>query len=197
MLAYITVLTVYLLSYPAAYWITGSRSYALLAKLFLVSISLYFFREDFRFRMRWDLISFAAGIVIFLQWIGLTNPFAVVGTLNGTPYSAYEVVLKLLVGVVIAPVVEEFFTRFFLMRYIISPAWRKVKLGAYTPLSFVMTVLFFGLSHGRWLAGIISAVMLNLLIYYRKNIESCIFAHAVANLALGAYVIVTGSWEFW
>ena len=112
-------------------------------------------------------------------------------------YNTVEIILKLIISVVLAPVVEEVFTRFFLIRWLVEKNWKKVKLGKYTHLSFIVTVLFFGFSHNRWLPGLITGVILNLLLYKRKNIGSCVLAHGVANLALGIYVIYTGSWHFW
>ena len=83
------------------------------------------------------------------------------------------------------------------MRWIIDQNFKKVKLGTYTFISFIGTVLFFALAHGRWLPAMITGVLLNLLIYKKKDINSCIVAHGVANLLLTISIISTGSWHFW
>ena len=101
-------------------------------------------------------------------------------------------------GPIIAAVVEELVIRSWLIRFIVDPnKWDKVKIGTYTFLSFAITVAFFGFAHNRWLVGIISGIIFNLWLYYRKDIFSCIQAHASANLFLALYVVLTQAWYFW
>ncbi len=68
--------------------------------------------------------------------------------------------------------------------------------GAYTFGSFVIVTLFFGFSHFRWLPGILTAILLNLLLYRTKNLSSCVVAHVTANLLLIVYVVYTRGWGF-
>jgi CAAX prenyl protease-like protein len=198
MLPYFIVLLVYLLSDYIVLLFSSSLTLALLVKLILVSGLLVFFRKDFKFRIRLDFLAVIIGLVIFLIWVAIDRfyPHLDIVT-NSIQYSAVDIVLKFLISVVIASIVEEFFTRFFLIRWLIDHHWQKVELGKYTLFSFIITVLFFGLSHSRWLAGLIVGVLFNLLYYKRKNIESCVLAHSVANLALGIYVVYTGNFGFW
>jgi len=111
-------------------------------------------------------------------------------------YDILSIFPKLIISILLAPIIEEFFTRFFLLRFIISKKFKKVK-PHFTWPSFIITVLFFGFAHNRWLAGIITGILLNYLYYKRKEIGPCIVAHAVANLGLAIYVIYTGNWMFW
>ena len=119
------------------------------------------------------------------------------------PYSSdfnpsnLNIAFKLLGGILVAPLIEELFTRGFLLRFLIDPdKWEKIA-PKFTWFSFIVTVLFFGFSHNRWLAGLIVGIILNLLYIKTKRIENCIIAHAVANAALAAYVILINSWQFW
>lgn len=192
---YIVTLLVYLFSYPLAHYLTGDTTASLMFKLIAVSACLYHFRKSFRFRISWNWLAVLIGVVVFIQWVAFGD--FVLGETDSVPFSFVDMTLKLLIGVALAPVVEEFFTRFFLIRYLIDKDWKKVKLGTYTNASFIITVIFFSLSHSRWLAGLFAGILFNLLLYRTRKIEHCVLAHAVANLLLGIYVIYTGSWQFW
>jgi CAAX prenyl protease-like protein len=194
---YFIVLLTTLFAFNAAYYLTKSLTVSLISQLVLTSLALLYYRKEFAFRIKFDILAIIAGIVIFAAWVFLEGRYPLLGTSENTAFSAIELFLKLIIGVALIPVVEEFFTRFFLSRWIISTAWDKVMLGAYGHASFILTTLFFGFSHSRWLPGIITGVILNVLYYKRKNIESCILAHAVANLALGIFVIYFSAWQFW
>jgi uncharacterized protein len=156
-----------------------------------------YYRKSFRFKPRFDLLAVVIGILIFILWVGLDDLYPHIGSGAVLEYGLIEIILAMIAGVVLAPIVEEFFTRYFLHRWVIDKNWKKVKLGKYTPASFVVTVLFFGFSHNRWLAGLVAGIILNLLFYKRKEMNSVVLAHAVANLCLGIYVIFTGAWHFW
>jgi len=198
MISYFVVLLVYLLSDYLVLLFSSSMTLALFVKLILVSGLLVFFRKDFKFRIKFDFLAVVIGIVIFLIWIVIDGVYPHLDIMViSLQYSTLDIILKLIISVIIASIVEEFFTRFFLIRWLIDHHWEKVELGKYTLFSFIITILFFGLSHSRWLAGLIVGILLNLLYYKRKNIESCVLAHAVANLALGVYVLYTGNFGFW
>ncbi|MFH0875875.1 MAG: CAAX prenyl protease-related protein [archaeon] len=197
MLAYFLTLIGYLLTFTLIFGLTKNLTVAIIAKILVTCALLFYFRKHFKFRVNFDLLAIAAGLFIAFQWIVLEGYYPLLGEDVIYNYSRIDIFFKLLIGVVIAPVIEEFFTRFFLMRFIIEKNWQKVRIGTYSLTSFIVTIMYFGFSHNRWLVGIITAIILNLLIYRRKNIESCILAHAVANLALGIYVIATGAFFFW
>ena len=97
----------------------------------------------------------------------------------------------------VVPIFEELFWRSFLIRWIIDQDFKKVAIGQFTWISFVATVLLFGLEHNRWLVGLAAGAVYNGLLYQQKNLWPCIIAHAVTNLVLGIYVLQTGQWGFW
>jgi CAAX prenyl protease-like protein len=80
---------------------------------------------------------------------------------------------------------------------LIHPDFEKVELGEFGWLSFVVTVLLFGFEHYHWVAGIGYGLLMNGLIYWTRRLWPCIIAHAVTNLGLGVYVLVTRDWIFW
>jgi CAAX prenyl protease-like protein len=92
---------------------------------------------------------------------------------------------------------EELFWRSFLLRYLINPDFKKVPIGTFSLFSFVSTVVLFGLEHHRWLPGIIAGIIYTLLLYRKKELFDCILSHAITNLVLGIYVIMTHQWRYW
>jgi uncharacterized protein len=151
------------------------------------------------------LSSLAAGVVVFVIWIHMDFPAAVMGTLRGFDPSIVEggaartfLVLSRIAGaVLVVPVMEELFWRSFLIRYIIHPDFSKVALGRFTWSSFVITVVLFGVEHNLFLAGMMAGVVYNVLLYRTRSISACIVAHGLTNLLLGFYVLQTGKWYFW
>jgi CAAX prenyl protease-like protein len=124
---------------------------------------------------------------------GAFNPFAAGGVLPGT----LAAVVRILGAVVVVPVFEELFWRSWLMRFLIRDDFRSVPPGSFTWTSFAVTAGVFGVTHHEWLAGIICGVAFGWLMVWRRDLFTCVVAHAVANAALAAYVLATGAWQFW
>ena len=117
----------------------------------------------------------------------LTQPMAVWGFLG----------LRLIGLVALVPLAEELFWRGFLLRWLTSPEWEEVPLGRFSGRSFFLVVLLFTLAHPEWLAAAVYCALLNWLLYWKKDLWSCIVAHGVSNLALGLYILATGAWWLW
>jgi hypothetical protein len=122
------------------------------------------------------------------------NPFE---ELNG-PFAIGAFVTARLIGlVVLTPLAEELFWRGFLVRWIIDPDWEEVPIGQFTPRSFIVVTIAFTLAHPEWLAAALYCALLNLFLYYRRDLWSCIVAHAVSNLLLAIYAMATQTWWLW
>jgi len=155
-------------------------------------------------RWRLDGTSVLIGVFIFILWVGLEGVYPVFPsasahydpTIFDTTTFGFLILARFAGSVLVAPLIEELFCRSFLIRYTVDARWQDVPIGAYTLGSFVIVTLFFGFSHFRWLPGILTAVLLNLLLYRTKNVSSCVVAHATANLLLLVYVVYTGGWGF-
>lgn len=186
----------YVLIRPAAGFFTNQYTAYALHVLVAVTLLAVFWKK-YKLNFKFDFLAILVGAIIFLIWIGLEGFYPVLFKIEYVPINAFFLISRLIGFLLIAPVIEELFTRSFLIRFIISNNWKKVPIGKYTLPSFIITVLFFGFSHSRWLAGIIAGVLLNLLLYKQKSIESCIVAHFTANLLLAIYVITTSSWFMW
>lgn len=99
--------------------------------------------------------------------------------------------------VLLVPLAEELFWRGWLMRWIISQEWEQVPVGKFTLGSFLGVTLLFTLAHPEWLAAAVWCVLINLLLYWRKDLWNCMVAHAVTNLCLVVYIMVFDVWSLW
>ncbi|MBC8413083.1 MAG: CAAX prenyl protease-related protein [Nitrospira sp.] len=122
------------------------------------------------------------------------NPFESIKSSAG---QAGFIAVRLLGLAVLVPVAEELFWRGYLMRWIISDDWESQKIGVYTPKSFLLITGLFTLAHPEWFAAAVWCTMINLLLYWKRDLWNCIVAHGVSNLTLGIYVLATSSWELW
>jgi hypothetical protein len=107
------------------------------------------------------------------------------------------VVMRFVGLVLVVPVAEELFWRGFLARWLIAPDWQSQPLGRFTPFSFAGVTLLFTLAHPEWLAAAVYCVLLNLLLYWTRDLWNCVVAHGVSNLVLGLYILSTESWQLW
>ena len=122
---------------------------------------------------RLDGTSVLIGVLIFLIWVGLEGLYPVFSsagvhydlTIFDTAAFGFLILARFAGSVLVAPFIEELFCRSFLMRYAIDARWQDVPIGTYTLGSFAIVTLFFGFSHFRWLPGILTAVLPNLLLY--------------------------------
>lgn len=97
--------------------------------------------------------------------------------------------------VVVVPIIEELFLRGFLMRYAIKDEFWRVPFGLLTAASAAACMVYAVATHpGEAIAAVgWFAVVSGIAAATRKPID-CILCHAATNLALGAYVLVSGEW---
>ena len=192
MYGYLVPFLVYIITTPLV-----NYGYMLIIRFFLVLSLILAFSEYYKFKLKPEFFPVLIGAIIFLFWVLLDGYYPLIGKTYYAAGNNILLIFRILSFVAIAPVVEEFFVRNFLARILINNNWKKVRLGTFTTASFVMTTLFFGFSHNRWLPGLIAGALLNYAMSRKKNMGSVILAHATANALLAAYIIYTGSWNFW
>ena len=154
------------------------------------------------------------GVAVFAIWVGPDILFpayrqhwlfqnSVLGKIsNKVPPEvlASPVVLwsRIIRAVVLVPILEELFWRGWLMRWLISPRFQEVKLGAYSRSAFWITAVLFASEHGSyWDVGLIAGIAYNWWMIRTKSLGDCILAHAVTNACLCGYVVATQHWEYW
>lgn len=150
------------------------------------------------------ILAIVVGIVVYLAWVRMDWDWATQGEATG--YNPWHVgagwgialaIVRLFGAAVVVPIMEELFWRSWLIRYLIAPAFTTVRLGSFTVMSCTVTVVFFGLEHQLWLAGMMAGLAYNLVLYKTRRLWPCILSHAVTNLILGIHVLVTGEWQWW
>lgn len=155
--------------------------------------------------VRHSALAGLVGLVTFVIWILPEGLYAYLGTPEtfdpfaniAVPWVYGWIAFRLVGAMVVVPIMEEFFWRGFLIRWIINDDFRKVPIGAFSWPSFLLTTVLFASEHNRWLVGLVAGVAYNLLLYRTKSLYACIVAHGVTNLALAIYVLATGEWSFW
>lgn len=184
-------------------------------RLAILAAVLWFFSRDvIELRSHHLIPSACIGIGVFVLWVLPDELFphyrqhwlfqnAVTGTLQ-TSLSAdarldpWILAFRSIRAVVFVPVLEELFWRAWLMRWLISPQFDEVRLGAYTAQSFWITAALFSIEHGPyWDVGLVAGIIYNWWMVRTRSLGDCILAHAVTNACLCGYVIATHKWEYW
>lgn len=100
--------------------------------------------------------------------------------------------------VAVVALIEEFFLRGFVMRYVMCMDWWKVPVGQLSVAAVVACVVYAVLSHPAELfAAPVWFLLVTLLAWKTKNLWDCVVAHATTNLLLGIYVLVLHAWQLW
>jgi CAAX prenyl protease-like protein len=109
------------------------------------------------------------------------------------------IAFRMLGAVVLVPIMEELFWRGFMMRYLIRVEFEKEPLGRYTHFSFWGTTGLFVFVHAMqdWPGAVLVGIIFGFWFVHTKSLGNVILAHAITNLALGIYVIITRQWYFW
>ena len=99
---------------------------------------------------------------------------------------------------IVVPIIEEFFLRGFVMRFVIDLDWWKVPFGTLTPIAIAAGTLLPVSSHpAEMLAAAVWFTSVTWLMFKTRNIWDCVVAHCVTNLLLGIYIVASGDWYFW
>jgi len=186
-----------------------------LVRIAVMAAVLYFVaRPALDFHLTQWAGSLLIGVAIFALWIApdllfpsYRHSFLFDNALLGSARSSMPedvrhdipvLLLRSLRAVIIVPIVEELFWRGWLMRWMIAPDFRSVRLGTYSALSFWTVALLFASEHGSyWDVGLMAGIIFNWWMIRTKSLGDLILAHAVANACLCAYVVAAGKWEYW
>lgn len=172
-------------------------------------------REPLRGRPGSPLLSILLGLAVFAVWIGpdviaphwrtsiLFNNAIVGHPAGNTPPASKNdpvfLLFRIAISVIAVPILEELFWRGFLMRWLIDEHdFRRVSLGKFAPMAFIVTAVLFAAEHGSfWDVGLLTGLIYNWWMVRTRNLWDCILAHAVTNGALAAWVVLAGQWQYW
>ena len=198
-------------------------AYALRSAL---SLGLFVYLRPWRWYARpaWHHVPLGAGVgvLVLILWVGLEDPAAAgwgplqelyvkwgvrpLGELRpplkALPYAPETcgwplTIVRILGSGLVIGVIEEFFWRGFLYRWMFGGDFTQVDPGRYARLPFFAIALVFGLEHMEWLAGLAAGLAYGWLFLRTRDIWTVAFAHALTNLLLGAYVVARGQYQFW
>lgn len=97
---------------------------------------------------------------------------------------------------VIVPLIEEFCYRGFLMRFPLSAQWWSVPEGQSNRAGVLLAVVLPMAMHpAELVAAAVWFSMIAWLYLFSRRVWDCVAAHAVTNLLLGVYVVITGHWR--
>lgn len=115
----------------------------------------------------------------------------------GQPVAAWAFLAVRFLGLaLIVPVIEEFFLRGFLMRFVMHQQWWRVPFGEADGTALLVGTLVPMLMHpGELLAAAVWFSMITWLMLRTRNIWDCVVAHGVTNLLLGIYVVLFDQWQ--
>ncbi len=197
-----------------AVWPFSALAEQLLALAILIPVTWFFARRVTDFHTSSSILSVTIGVAIFFLWIapdtlfpayrhsglfenGVTG-FARSSLSQAARRDPLTLSLRAARAVVIVPVAEELFWRGWVMRWLISPDFTRIPLGAFRWSAFLITALLFASEHGPyWDVGLVTGLILNAWMVRTKNLADLMVAHAAANACLSAYVIAAGKWEYW
>ena len=150
----------------------------------------------------------AAGLLAFGIWVSPQAIFHFPPRLDGFqpgffgesgwPHAA-TLTFRLARMIIVVPLVEEIFWRGFLLRYFVNQDFGKVPFGTFAWRSFFITTFAFCLVHrlADWPAAAFTGALYNLVAYRTRSLFACVLTHAVTNLALAGYILLTRQWGFW
>lgn len=98
---------------------------------------------------------------------------------------------------VVIAIIEEFFFRGFLYRWMLGSPFFKIDAGTLSWPMLLLISVFFGIEHYEWLAGIICGIAFGLLYIKTRDIWAAIIAHGTTNFLLGLYVVKYSAYQFW
>lgn len=128
---------------------------------------------------------------------GERSAFNPLEQMASNPLAAWSFLAVRFVGLaLLVPVIEEFFLRGFMMRFVVHEKWWQVPLGTVNRTALIAGTAVPMLMHpGEMLASLIWFSMVTWLMLRTRSIWDCVVAHAVTNFLLGVYVVVFDQWQ--
>jgi CAAX prenyl protease-like protein len=132
------------------------------------------------------------GLVDFVRRPGF-NPLAEIRDNQAWAYGFLAI--RFFGLVIVISIVEEFFLRGFLMRYVMDIDWPLIPFASVNRLALIVGTAFPMLMHpGELFAAAAWFSMVTWLMLRTKSIWDCIIAHGVTNLLMGLWVVYSGDW---
>ena len=157
----------------------------------------------------WNLVlpSVAAGVGICMLWIALEQWFPYPHLGNRVAYNPFDelspaaaqafLAMRLYGMVLLVPVFEELLWRSFLIRYATTANFQSIAPWAYSTGAFWIVAAAGAVAHTEWLTAFIVNILFILWMKQTRSLFAVVVAHAITNLLLASFILVTGYWELW
>jgi len=99
--------------------------------------------------------------------------------------------------VFVISIIEEFFWRGWLYRFLQHLDFLDIDLGKMHWVYYLVVATLFGIEHREYVAGIIAGLAWGFFMVRTRDIWALCISHASANLTLALYVFGSGHWRFW
>ena len=181
-------------------------------KAFIVTACLIVYRKvfaDIQYYAKFLLPAALFGVLAAVAWVVIDryvpyyhfgartgfNPFQEIGD----PMLRYGFIAVRFYGLaVMVPIMEELFWRSFLLRYVTDQDdFKRIRFENFSINAFLIVAVLFGLAHPEWLVAVLFAATAALLLKKTKSVFACVVFHAVTNLSLGIYVMISHDWKYW
>lgn len=93
--------------------------------------------------------------------------------------------------------IEEFFWRGFLYRWIQSLDFLDIDPGRFDFKAFLIVAAVFAAAHNEWLAALVTGLLYGYCYLRTRDLWAVALAHVVTNLLLGIHVLAAGHHQFW
>ena len=176
-------------------------------------------------RLKNALPAFLVGVIVFVVWVfpesawvarhapsvhtfyrrwlvGIWPPGRLPDPLTTFPYAPETAgwpfaLIRLAGSAFVIAVIEEFFWRGFIYRWLQVRDWLHHDPGRFDAMAFGLMALVFGLEHEQWFAGILAGAAYGWLYIRTRDLWAAVAAHVITNYLLGWYVLATGAYHFW
>jgi CAAX prenyl protease-like protein len=192
-----------------SFWLAAPEYWIYPVQTLICGALLIWFWRDYGLRApQKTWLAVAIGLAVFVLWIAPQQFLGFPPRLTGFDPGVFAgqpalywgtVIFRFLRLVVVVALVEEIFWRGFVLRYFINERFSEVPIGAFSWLSFGVVTIAFAVTHSRedWIAALVTGALYNLVACRTRSLASCVIAHAVTNLLLGAWIMATRQWGFW
>ena len=193
----------------SGFWLAAPEYWAFPVQTLISGALLIWFWRDYDFRAPQKArFAVAIGLLVFVLWIAPQQFFGFAPRLTGFDPEVFAaqpalywgtILFRFLRLVIVVPLLEEIFWRGFLLRYLINEKFTEVPIGTFSWMSFGVVTVAFGFTHSPadWIAALLTGALYNFVAYRTGSLMSCVIAHAVTNLLLGAWIMATRQWGFW
>ena len=177
------------------------------ARVVAAASVLFLYRRSYpELRLKWSWEAVAIGCGVFALWMVMEpyRPTAVSGTPVDSGLQSLSrqwatawLIFRVVGSVIMVPLAEELAFRGYLTRRLIAADFQSIAPGQMTWWSFLMSSLFFGALHGRWVAGTLAGIAYALAYRRRGELIDAVLAHGITNGLIAITVLTTGSWSLW